>query len=77
MHGEDAPHHIFIDIGSKRVIYLLRDPWAAKPWIAFRSFMVEKGREGIVQEQDCLSYRFQVIISNSPLTRSGALPFSA
>lgn len=38
MHGEDAPHHIFIDIGSKRFIYLLRDPWAAKPWIALFHF---------------------------------------
>ena len=38
MHGEDAPHHIFIDIGSKHFIYLLRDPWAAKPWIALFHF---------------------------------------
>ena len=33
-----------------------------------RSFMEVKGREGCVQEQDCLSYRFQVIITNSPRT---------
>ena len=33
-----------------------------------RSFMVEQGREGCAQEQDCLQYCFQVIISNSPLT---------
>ena len=31
-----------------------------------RSFMEVKGRGGCVQEQDCLSYRFQVIITNSP-----------
>jgi hypothetical protein len=30
-----------------------------------RSFMAEQGREGCFQEQVCLSYRFQVIISNS------------
>ena len=35
-----------------------------------RSFMVEQGREGCFQEQVCLSYRFQVIISNSPRTAS-------
>jgi len=34
-----------------------------------RSFMAEKGREGCVQEQDCLSYRYQVVITNSPRTR--------
>jgi len=34
MHGEGAPHHIFIDIGSKRFIYQLRYPWAAKLWVA-------------------------------------------
>jgi hypothetical protein len=34
MHSEDAPHHIFIDIGSKRFIDLLRYPRAAKPWVA-------------------------------------------
>ena len=33
-----------------------------------RSFMDVKGRGGCVQEQDCLSYRFQVIITNSPPT---------
>ena len=33
-----------------------------------RSFMVAKGRAGCVQEQYCLSYRFQVIITNSPQT---------
>gem|GEM_PF-5497937 len=33
-----------------------------------RSFMAEKGRESCVQEQDCLSYRFQEIITNSPPT---------
>jgi len=30
--------------------------------------MEVKGRGGCVQEQDCLSYRFQVIITNSPRT---------
>ena len=30
--------------------------------------MVKKGREGCVQEQDYLSCRFKVIITNSPLT---------
>jgi len=35
-----------------------------------RSFMEVKGRGGCVQEQDCLSYRFQVIITNSPRTGS-------
>ena len=35
-----------------------------------RSFMAEQGREGGFQEQVCLSYRFQVIIINSPSTRS-------
>ncbi len=38
MRGEDAPHHIFVDIGSKCFIDLLRDPWAAKPWIALFHF---------------------------------------
>ena len=38
MCGEDAPQLIFIDIGSKRFIDLLRDPWAAKPWIALFHF---------------------------------------
>jgi len=33
-----------------------------------RSFMTERGREGCAQEQDCLQYCFQVIISNSPRT---------
>jgi len=31
-----------------------------------RSLMAEQGREGCIQEQVCLSCRFQVIISNSP-----------
>ena len=35
-----------------------------------RSFMAKQGREGCVQEQDCLNYGFQVIISNSPRTGS-------
>lgn len=30
--------------------------------------MVEQGREGCMQEQDCLQCYFQVIISNSPGT---------
>ena len=34
MCGEDAPHHIFIDIGTKRFINLLSDPWAAEPRVA-------------------------------------------
>ena len=34
-----------------------------------RSFMGEQGREAHVQEQDCPSCSFQVIISNSPTTR--------
>ena len=38
MCGEDAPHHIFVDIGSKCFIDLLRDPWAAKPGIALFHF---------------------------------------
>ena len=38
-----------------------------------RSFMEVKGRGGCVQEQDCLSYRFQVIITNSPRTRLPAV----
>ena len=33
-----------------------------------RSFMAEQGREGCEQEQGCLNYRIQVIISNSPST---------
>ena len=33
-----------------------------------RSFMGVKGRVGCVQEQVCLSYRFQAIIANSPPT---------
>ena len=33
-----------------------------------RSFMAGKRREGGLQEQDCLSYRFQVVITNSPPT---------
>ena len=33
MYGEDAPHHIFIDIDTKRFINLLCYPWAAKPWV--------------------------------------------
>jgi len=33
-----------------------------------RSFMAEKDKEGCVQEKDCPSYRFQVIITNSPHT---------
>jgi integrase/recombinase XerD len=32
------------------------------------SFMAEKGREGCFQEQDCLTYRFQATITNSPAT---------
>ena len=32
------------------------------------SFMAEKGREGSFQAQDCLSYRFQATIKNSPAT---------
>ena len=32
--------------------------------------MAVKGREGCVNEQDCLSFRFQVIITNSPHTPS-------
>jgi hypothetical protein len=43
MCGEDTPHHIFIDIGSKRFIYLLCDPWAAKPWVA----LLEYGRTDV------------------------------
>jgi hypothetical protein len=38
MCGKDAPHHIFINIGSKCFIDLLCDPWAAKPWIALFHF---------------------------------------
>ena len=38
MRGEDAPHHVFIDMGSKRFIYLLRDPWATKPWVTLFHF---------------------------------------
>ena len=38
MCGKDAPHHIFVDIGSKCFIDLLCDPWAAKPWIALFYF---------------------------------------
>src|SRR5210317_1921159 len=38
MHGEDSPHYIFIDISSKRFIYLLRDPWAAKVRVALLKF---------------------------------------
>jgi len=30
--------------------------------------MAEKDKEGCVQEKDCPSYRFQVIITNSPHT---------
>ena len=30
-----------------------------------RSFMEVKGGGGCVQEQDCLSYRYQVVITNS------------
>ncbi len=33
MCGEDAPHHIFIDVGPKGFIDLLSDPWAAKSWV--------------------------------------------
>ena len=33
-----------------------------------RSFMAKQGREGCGQEQDCLTHRFQLIISNSPGT---------
>ena len=36
--------------------------------------MAEKSREGCVQEQDCLSYCFQVIITHSPHTGSGDNP---
>ena len=38
MHGEDSPHYIFIDISSKRFIYLLRDPWATKVRVALLKF---------------------------------------
>jgi len=38
-----------------------------------RSFMVKKGREGCVQEQDYLTCRFKVIITNSPPTGSEAM----
>ena len=31
--------------------------------------MVEQGRDGCEQEQDCLQYCFQVIINNLPRTR--------
>jgi len=33
-----------------------------------RSFMAKQGREGCGQEQDYLTHRFQLIISNSPGT---------
>ena len=33
-----------------------------------RSFMAERCGEGCTQEQNCLSYRFQVTITNSPPT---------
>jgi hypothetical protein len=33
-----------------------------------KSFMAEKGRVGCVQEQDCLIFRFQVMITKSPPT---------
>ena len=36
--------------------------------------MAEKGREGYFQEQDCLSYRFQVTITNSPDARYKYIP---
>ena len=39
---------------------------------ASRSFMAEQGRGDCYQGQDCLSYRFQVTITNSPLTRPRA-----
>ena len=38
MRGEDAPHHIFIDIGSKRFIDLLCDAWTAKTRVALFYF---------------------------------------
>jgi len=38
-----------------------------------RSFMAVQGSEDCFQEQVCLSYRFQVIISNSPGTRQPVL----
>jgi len=38
MHGGDAPHHIFINIGSKCFIDLLYDTWTAKSWIALFHF---------------------------------------
>jgi hypothetical protein len=38
MCGENTPHHIFIDVGFKRFIDLLCDPWAAKPWVTLLHF---------------------------------------
>ncbi len=38
MRGENTPHYIFIEVGFKRFVDLLRDPWAAKPWIALFHF---------------------------------------
>jgi hypothetical protein len=38
MCGKDASHHIFIDVGTKRFINLLCDPWAAKPWFTLLHF---------------------------------------
>ena len=38
MDGKDTPHHIFIDVGSKGLIDLLCDPWAAKPWVTLLHF---------------------------------------
>ena len=39
-----------------------------------RSFMVEQGSEGCVQEQDCLQCRFQGIIKDSP-SSTGTLQY--
>ena len=33
MCGEDTPNHIFIEVDSKCLIDLLRDPWTTKPWV--------------------------------------------
>jgi hypothetical protein len=33
MSGKDTPHHIFIDFDAECLVDLLRDPWAAKPWL--------------------------------------------
>ena len=33
MRGEDASHDSFINADSECLVYLLRDPWASKPWV--------------------------------------------